>query len=339
MILLATDVAPSQALRKLSGALLKLGHEANLYVGDGKTVPDGSTLNLSDVEAVVVGMSSTATSAQPEIALATRAKTAGVPVYLYADTFGVHNRPGFGEILPGSTLFHISEAEAEAARNTFPETQVVATGNPMAEGFFFPKYNRAQVREKLGIQNDEIKVVLCPGGKSALINLIHFGRVVEDLQHMKNVIIFLSPHQSDTTNVSVYQELCDLSFLPIQLVPCRLLLSASDMLVGMDMVFESASTIGIEAACQRIPVVTYLSPFARKRLHEGTGKATWPLADQGVVYDYGAFESPARSLDYILKTGACRNLDILDRLYPKPERKGIALEKMIDAITSVLVAA
>lgn len=327
-------MAPSQAFSKLANSLIGSSHQVDTYLSEGKAPFNSTTIELSGVDAVVVGMSSNPAAAQPEIDLATRAKIAGIPVYLYADTFSVHNRPGFGEILPGSTLFHISEAEAVDARSTFPETNVVATGNPMTEGFFFPKYTRDEVRQKLGGHPSFFKWVLCPAGKSMLINLLHFGRVAEEFEGEEDVGVLLSLHPGDKTDPSVYHELCSLSPVPMTIIE-RTVLSASDMLPAIDMVFDSASTVGVEAACLRIPVVTYLSPMARTRLFKATSKTTWGLCDQWAAYDYHELNSPRSDLLRILRGRVCRDLPSLEKFYPQPARVGVAVEKMMAEITKV----
>lgn len=345
ILLVAQDTAPSDALRLLSDRLV---HERRLDTAGETEIPVFTTVSflaggkdflatlaeilshVADCNAVVVGMSSSEALSKEEFAVAREAIRLGKPVFCYADTFGL--RPYFKDVLdaPGTTLFHLNDDEADVALTTYPMLQVVTTGNPMWEKFFFPKFTRDAVRERLGI-SEGVKVVLCPGGKDAAINILHFTRAVEEFPcaHSKTVVI-LSLHGGDKTDPLVYTTLKDYAPLGVivKIIPSKEM-SGSDILPGVDLVYASASTIEIEAVCQRIPVASYISSIARRRLRKTTGNDVWELTEQGVsfnVEDYGTC-NPARLLagmtDYRTK---------YEELYPKPEKLGVALDKMVTAI-------
>lgn len=338
--LVAQDMAPSQALGLIADKLSKNGHFAMSLLGNSNTPPSHGTIctHVANSRAIVVGMSSSKELAQPELYALEVARNHGIPAFCYADTYGAHNRPWFEELLAGTTLFHISESEADKARSLLPKTNVIATGNPMWDDFFFPKFTRAEVQEKLAL-TAEHKAVLCPGGKSAAVNVLHFSRTIELCSDIQNLVVFLSLHPGDKTDPAVYQELVDLAPVPGTIVP-KELLSAPDMLPGINLVIESASTIGIEAACQRIPVVDYFSSLARARLKKTTGSDQWPLCGQ-VAHDldiYHGFE--VELVKDLLAGGGHKKLFVqnAEKMFPAPKEKGAAIRSMVAAIEQASAA-
>ena len=341
IVLVAKDMAPSQILSLIEKVLTQdNGITVNAFLASGKEFSNDLETILdfaSDARAVVVGMSSSKELAEEEIAVAKEALEIGTPVFCYADTFGL--RPHFDEVLSHrlTTLFCINEKQAEQAREKYPDLKVVVTGNPAWEQFFFPKLTREQSRDKLGIGLDET-VVLCPGGKDAVVNTLHFSAAIESYAGDKVCHVIISLHPGDKTLPSVYQSLVD--FAPdnvkVRIIPASEM-SASDILSGADCVISSASTIEVEALCRDvpIPVFSYLSPLAKRRLKKATGSEEWELVKMEVVYEYDHV-TRLNLLDSIkdwMSYGEdSMQVKKIRKHFPKPEKLGTAIDKMVDAI-------
>lgn len=341
VLLVARDTAPSEALkllshvltweRNLDGALESPIYEPQGFLAGGKdfsvTLPEILS-HVADCDAVVVGMSSSEELAKEELAVARETIRLGKPVFCYADTFGL--RPYFKDVLEasGTTLFHLNDYEVQEAVKKHPTLDAVSTGNPMWETYFFPKSTREQVRESLGISNDA-KVILCPGGKDVAVNILHFSKAIEDAQCLKKhqVVVILSLHGGDRTDPAAYNTLKDYTpeGVTVKIVSGKDM-SGSDILPGVDLVCASASTIEIEAICQRIPVVSYISNLARRRLKKATGSDVWELVTQRVVLDANDGEDEVNPIGFGLHFDSTMSRRV--ELYPKPKHPGTALTKM-----------
>jgi hypothetical protein len=149
-------------------------------------------------------------------------------------------------------------------------------------------------------------------------------------------LVVICPHPGDTTPLEdYYNPVCRNAATNIRIVT-KEQMSGPDLLPGVDLVFESASTIGIEAVCQRIPVVDWFSEIGLERLTKATGSSTWPLCAQGSSFLY----KDSDDLDVVrsMANGTAADYQrLVDELYPKPTRKGIALEKILEEIERVAV--
>lgn len=355
-LLVARDVAPSQALTEVMKELEKQGHEplACLDFGKPSEIPLGTTARLvADSDIVLIGMSCTAERSAEEINVAQTAITQGIPLALYADTYNCHNRPWFKEVIPqASALFVINEEEAKKARETFPGLIVVASGNPMWEGFCFPKYSRAEVRKQLGIAEDEI-FILAPGGKSATVNILFWGGILEALHNAclrdKKFQLVLALHPGDRNSeaidpkdqkpLEVYADLVKYSPVPTRMlgkeIPTRLI---SDLIPGIDLLIESASTIGIEAAHQRKPVIDYFTEVALARMKEGTGSRDWDPCWLGVAKATYCVPDLATIIEQLLDDNHYTKTHQLERqqeIYPAPPKKGAAVKKIVETLVTI----
>jgi len=261
-----------------------------------------------------------------------------IPVFCCPDTFGL--RPHFREILSNrlTTLFCINEKQAEQAREEYPDLKVFVTGNPEWEKFFFPKLTREQSREKLGIGLEET-VILLPAGKDVAVNIIHFNAAIESYTGDKVCHLIISLRPGDSTPLSIYQTLVD--FAPenvkVRIVPASEM-SASDILSGADGVFASASTLETEALCREKPifVISFLSPLAKRRLKKATGSDKWELVEMGIVYECEQ-TTGVNLIDSISVWNTIEDSakeEHIRKHFPKPERVGTAIDKMVNAIFS-----
>ena len=345
IVLIAQDFAPSQALERLNPSLVATGHSVSSFLASGKQAAWENTdilTALTDSQLLILGMSSSTELARHELLAVTEATARGISFGFYCDTFGGHHRPWFQPFRDkASFLFVINEREATDARNLFPHATVVATGNPMWEEFFTPKADRQAVRQRLNIADDRT-VIICPGGKNAAINIIHWGSVIEAIKmiggKIQNPIIIITLHPGDQTPASLYQDL--VQFSPI---PCLLLgkdaVTSSELIPAADLIVESISSIGIEAACQRKPIISFLSAVALERHRKLTGNPTWELCELGVSEP--VLGDTALLSDHLLPSLGFSHgqRQRQAECFPAPAARGTAVNLMANAIQTFLAEA
>src|SRR3989338_1259507 len=95
VVLVAEDIAPSSAFELLAAELRNRGHAVTDLLGDGKVFPDTFEVVQREVRkasVVVVGMSSSAELAKPEMVACEEATRGGVSFGFYGDTYHCHER-------------------------------------------------------------------------------------------------------------------------------------------------------------------------------------------------------------------------------------------------------
>lgn len=381
VVLVGYDVAPSQALERVGKELSASGVDVCLFLGNGKPIKNAYDAQLIAEHPCVVlcGLSSSKEFAKDEIATAEVAMQMGMPFGFYADTYGTINRPWFAHLREkASFIFVINEEEGEKARELYPNAKVIVSGNPMWEDFFTPKLSREEVRRKLEV-GDEEQMVLCPGGKSPAVNILHWGSVIEALSLDQDSLmprkwkVFLSPHPGDkpaallkqiaklkeerlktlplslelTKEITLideilkivedsyltkYQELVKYSArVPVRVVT-KDFMSASDMVPGADFVIDSGSTVAIEAACQRIPVITNLWEITLARLKETSGSRNWEPCELDVAAMVEGDPHGLLKTINILSRDSEEMKTRQEAVYPAPPEKGAAVRKMVETL-------
>ncbi len=345
VFLVAQDIAPSTAFRLLEAELKRRGHAAKTLVGKGNVFP----VSIADVRqavreasVVVVGMSSSAKLAEPEIAAFDEATTVGIPFGFYGDTYHCHERAGedswFGPARRVADFFFaINKEEANAAKTvlTNPNLKSIVTGNPMWEDYAFPKFTREEVRAKYNIADDEI-LVLAPGLKIPAINLLNWGLLVEAVSGLERKIrIFIYFHSGDKTPLSVYEDLKTFSPVPIEFLDAGV--RAADVLPGTDVVVAWNCSVVVEAAHQRIPVVALSTKLGRRRVFSESNTEKWEPVELGVAVEANCGNLKDK-LD--IYTNSFEQINDLKKrqaeVYPKSQEKGSAVRKMADALESLV---
>ncbi|MBI4118591.1 MAG: hypothetical protein HY455_03595 [Parcubacteria group bacterium] len=351
LVLVARDVAPSKALLKLGEAGWPLGIVQHRILGNGTSIDTGvvhTTLNGLRYKACLVSaLSSHPHFAETEIRACEEALRRGIPYGFYADTWGiVAGRPHFTEKIKhgASFLFVVNEKEARRAREYFPNAKIVASGNPMQEDWFFPKRTYIDVRLQMGVLPEQI-AILCPSGKDLAVNLIHFSGAIEAAGKLNaKAIVFLAIHPGDPPeHLKHYEFLAKYAGLvsgtSIRLVtkdaiPC------SELLVGCDVVVASMSTIDCEAACQRKPVIDFMSQTALGVHSVLDGGWGWELATEGASFPiYGDTGKLRTAIELLLnKESSMRREQIRfqKRLFPTPTERGVAVRLMRETVLGFL---
>lgn len=313
-LLVAFDAAPSNAFKLLEGELTNRGHEVTLIVGNGQRIDEGTfedaLKSIQDlrVDVILCGMSSNAERSECEIRLAQQALHCGTKVGFYADIYGCHKRPWFTNVVHQSHfLCVIDEQEAEDARERYPNTVVLVTGNPTWAAFFHPRLTRAESREKMAMGDDDI-VILSPAGKTTPVIMHFWGEVIAAahklqavLRDTKKVHVILARHPGDKTSVELYKPFIDLSRISVRLVN-KDEIPLSDMIPGCDVLVAAYSTNGVEAACQRVPVIDYFTRLNMNEWNRLTGSSIWEparkAASKVVTEDIGELAFSMKALAY-----------------------------------------
>lgn len=383
VVLVAKDVAPSSAFERLELELTKQSIRSFSFLRgiDRRAEAGNAELSMETwmehCDVVLLGMSSSEKLAEIEIRAAEEAVKWNIPFGLYADTYGVINRGWLAHLRDkASFVFVINEEEGKKARGLYPNAKVVITGNPMWEDFCTPKLSREEVRQRLGV-SDEQKMVLCSGGKNLAVNMLHWGGVIEAFSKKsapKDYKVFLSVHPGDKpaeeikkiqklvaeSNLDLDKDVVDqlidrlvktaeASYLahyndlvryskrvPVKVVT-KDFMSGPDMLPGADLVIESASTLGIEAAFQRIPVISSFWEVALARIEESCGSRDWELCDSGAALRVDG--DPNQLLyfiqDLLLSGSLANGFGMKERqaeAYPMPPEKGAAVRMMAETL-------
>lgn len=291
VLLVAGDTAQSNAFRMLEGKLQAQGMNVTSLIGGGKPVG----IAAEDLEALVgshdvvlTGMSSFPENSVEEIKAAEIAELHGLPYGFYADVYGAYERPHFHHLREGAKfLFVLNAEEKDKASVLFPKTDVVPSGNPTWENYFFPQYTREEVRTQFGVEEDEI-MVLIPGTTVLERNVFLLSALTATLKFYPSLSdqkwkLFYAVHPGDLmyrTNDKVYDSFREWSKYPFTVVP-KSTAPSSSMIPGADYILDCGTSIGIEAAHQRKKVICYFSEFT---LNAEGAYRHWTPCEKGVMH-------------------------------------------------------
>ena len=274
VVLVARDFAGCFGLKALKATLETLGMECVEYLGFGKPIasPLGEIRSAVErADAVVVGRSSSAELAEPEIEALAAGMNAGIPCFMYSDAW-VTLLPWFREFYERmACLFVLHEFCAGQARWVFPEMNVVVSGNPEWEDFYpGPDYDakRAEMREwfwEMGAPADA-QMILVPGVKTREHNLILWSDVAEAASRLGGFCMVASMHPGDRNDPAGYRnDLAELG-VPMIFLNRDSGVSTVELVPACDWIISSFSTLGDRACCQGKRVIDYISPQAHARL-------------------------------------------------------------------------
>lgn len=339
-------VATSRAFERLAPKLQEEGCDVSFFLAHGGNLLrerwEEMQKAVESAEALVVGVGDKEENAREEVAACDIAVAQNIPFGFFADTYDVIARPWLRKFVKEECfIFVINSSEKEKAQKLFPNAKVVVSGNPTWEDFFFPKLTREEVRNKLGVKPEE-KMLLIPMGKDAVINSIHINAVIEAVYPLKFFRIFAALHLGHRkydggVNASevygTFAKLRNVEFVT------KDIMSTSDMLPGCDLVVEFASTVGIEAACQRIPVIDYFPSIILDWLESVIGKRTWEPCELGIakaVYVPDDLYIAIHELVFLPGSKAAVALkQRQEEVYPKPQERGSSVRIMTSIILSL----
>lgn len=370
IVMVGHDAAPSAAFKKVADMLeSNIGMERatdwrmrqdtyyDAFLGGGEPIK----ASIAEIERAVVssnvllcGMSSSPKLVEEELAAIRVAFKAGVPVVLYADTHGAVKRSWFEEVRGmANAILVVSHKEAEDARVLFPDAEPVLSGNPSVEEAFFPKTTKVWVRERLGVRDDE-KVILIPGYKFPAITMPTVLATVDavDMIPETNFYLVVSLHPGDDAwkaNNAIYddllgyflhyKEVTDLANLRVRVTCSRHpdeenRIATSDILPGADTLVSTMSTEEQKAACQRIPVVEYLTAVALDRMEKNFGTRDWEPCQQGIAEEvFADHRRLAGAIKSLLSSEGQEKMRAAQELhYPAISEPGHALKVMAETV-------
>ena len=356
--MVARDAAPSRAFQRLARLLETRGHHVTLMVGDGKPLKEKSqqiARAVACADAALLGMSSSPELAKPEIAAGKAAQRAGVPFGFYgADGLRTWARARegawFAPLAQGAALYlGITQEDAEAARAVFPRARLVGTGNPLREEMAFSTFAREEVRARLGIAPEE-KLVLAPGSKFGAGNMALWAMTVDALALLAaegyRLRLVLAPHPGDRTPYAVdpvtgkplglYEELASYSPVPTQILS-RGELTASDVVMGADLTVQCKSSVGMESAYKKVPLITVgLGVLLAKHERESGSRELEEVSSgiaEFVTADAYALADALKRL--LTPEGYAPQRARQEAYCPRPKRPGQALRKMASAVEAL----
>ncbi len=356
LIVVGHDVAPCGGLSAIAKEL-EGRFDVTRFLANGKDIAKteaalnsnedvrrGDFSYLSEVmeaclcsDVIVTGCSSSDFLSREE-ALAMRiAKMTGKPLVVYADTFKVYRAPWFEFARNAVSLAFVqSEDDCKDASGYFPNARVVVTGSPVIEAAFYPPTTRAEVNARLGL-SDDTRMVLVSTAKEFKENEALLKPVLQAMRVLgQDYVLTVSSHPGDLNDKGSYQKWADEAGVPMRLYE-KGVISSQELLPRADVVITGGSAIAIEAACQRIPVIDFLSEGFLKRMQEKKGTSEWEREEMGIaraVYDP---EQIAGAIRGLLSIGGFDSMHrAQEKYYPHPTHKGEAAEKMAAEILSLL---
>ncbi len=336
VVLVAGDFAQSEVLKMLGEALEKKGHKVGNFLAYGET----PIFNFKSIKEELVGadwlISGMSEHSNEEVVVVKEAMEKNVKIALYADTFDAHKLPAFGFARKEKLrLFVINDGEVEDARKLFPNADVIVTGNPRWEEFFSSSPMPSAARAVLDITEDK-KVILCVGDKYLAQNILQFGATIDAIQKLgweNKVKLFFALHPGDTNDYKFYYEL-------VRHANCDCLIldgpDETDKILSVsDLVIEFTSTVGIKAACLRLPVIDFCSTIAMRGKKPVEGVSPWKLAEYGAtepIY-YGSSTDLAKAMLNLEVTSFHQRRN-QEKMFPKPDSSepGSAIQKMCEAL-------
>lgn len=361
--LIGHDVAPSQAFLMFEPILKGHGDTVCTLVANGKP-PEFSRDDIQKAvrgsDIVLIGMSALAKNAELEIFAAETARKNSVTYGFYGDVAKCWGRAGaknyFGPVAADAEFYMgVHQKDANDAVKVFHNHALFyGTGNPVREEDAFPKMTREKARGILEISENE-KLILVPGSKFAGANFSLLAILMEALEEVEttgtihNIQVIFCLHPGDKTPYAVdprdnkelklYQEFLTQSSVPSRMIT-KNLISSADAVSGADLVIECGSSIGFVAVFQRVPVITVPIVSAINRWEEINHSRTTELMDDRVSYVLDNVDPfflsgvVANLLDH--ESEEYKNLlEIQKEKYPLPQKRGEALQKMINVIHEI----
>jgi len=347
-VFVAQDKGPSDALRLLAWEINERrdGVFSYLACGRGKIDSEPGSIPMQDAiimsDFVLCGMSSSAALAREEIKAAELAIRHKIPLGFFSDTFGSWKREWFGKVLPYAAVLFVANAEERTEAQQLV-VNVVNAGNPTWERYHIFQRTREEVRAALGTP-DDVVLILSPGRKKAAVNILLWSVVAEAIGRVAGgeydkYQVLLCPHPGDQTPLQIYADIEKYSSVPARIIRPETM-STSEILCGSDLVIEFASSIGIEAACKRIPVIDFFTGILLGNLQEEYGTSVWPLCQSGAAESTFGIQQLAETAYRLLNNPIGRRNAMAKQaeVFPAPPVPGTSVRIMAETIDAIVMA-
>lgn len=298
---------------------------------------EGIRTQVSEASLVLCGMSSVPENAEDEIFSAHFAAYYGIPFGFYADTFGVVGRPNFQHLLEQTNfIFTVTAAEADKIQAKFKKIQVVACGNPIWEKYAARKIDPQKIRQTRQVPEDS-RLIISPGGKISGLNMLLWSTILSAIQRLPdyNIRLWLAPHPGDSTPDYFYRNLLQ-EYEALSQILARTGHLEDLGLEAADLVIQSASTIGIIAACWGIPVIDFIDKAHADRLERITGQRNWPPTEAGASLLCTHHEEMVHLIASLLKHRGQPVLSEHQNKFMPISPEGTAIKKMLATIRQYL---
>lgn len=289
VVLLTQDVGNGNAHKRISEALVRAGHHAILFLGEGKPMREGTfrkiSTALTGADWLIISYSSTRERIEEERYAMIMAYTLGVPIMMMGENYYTWFRGSwYGEVRREISLLSVvSESEILTAKaHVGEDTEIIRAPNPNWCTYFTATYTSDAIGQKLGIA-EETKMILGIGSKEEDRNLLLYGGVIEACNGMPkmNLEIIFTLHPGAMRGTSVYDDLLVKSVHPVRFVD-KEVISSQEMLPRCDLVVvPGGSTVGVMACCQRRPVIDFINPVDRDWWRDISGCDYWDPARMG----------------------------------------------------------
>lgn len=329
-------MAPSIAFTTLAEHLTTKGVQTLSLIGAGKSTNLKNLDSLvENADVVLIGISGPKELAREELIAAEIATVQNIPYGFYSDTYDVFRAPLINRKLKSRAafLFVPCEEEREEAKKIFPNAEIIASGNPTWEDFFSPKYSKKQVRDLLMIKRKE-KAVLCSLGTVFEINMKILKALDAALTQIRNinirskVIVGIHPGDQNYRKDHLIYTKNFQAKVPMRFIT-RDEMPTMDIIPGADYVVDTpGSSIGINAACLRKPVICYCSEIALDNLEKSTTKKLWRPCKLGVMKPV----NDPNGLAYEFHQDFGQMIKRQKEVYPKPAQKGRAIKIMTETL-------
>ena len=337
--LIGHDVQPSMAFTDLGRELCTRGLRVLTGVMSGKDRQQVGANLVQASRCVVIGMSSSPQWAQVEVAAAQAAMEADVPFGFYSDIFRCHRRAWFEPFrAKASFVFAFNQAEVSDAQSYFPKAKIVATGNPTHVSYFTRSMSAEDVEKIIAADSDAF-VVFVSCSKHLKITLELLDAAVAACGGLDRVRIVAGLHPGDQNPVEAYMAHAAEMGAQVTFVTKKEL-TGPQALCRANLLIESTGSLGIEAACKRIPVVNFLTPTSLELLVQETGAPEWPPCMHGTSIRVD--NDPQRLRDYVVLLHSGQKLPDLTRrqeeIYPQPAIPGSSqsIKIMADTVGQLL---
>lgn len=334
VVLVGADAAPCEVF-----SILEKRHGCRAFLGKGKTLSptDELTEAVESARLVLIGLSVPAKRAEAELHAARVAIENGVHFGFYADAPGAAMRPWFEHaIFASDFLAVLNEHDRKVAHSVFPPVDVKATGNPAWDKYWFPKVGRKEARAKLGLKDSQMFLYVS-GNKVTAISVPAVSAVHQAVVTIPEADwrVLVGIHPSDPCPLDAYQEFTTYSAKnksgePIVGIVDRDVADEEACVQAADMILGTASTAEVAGGICRIPTFAFLTELSLNRNPIVTGQREWFWGEVGVsIVVRGESSWLAAELRRVFTPGgfdAIRRR--MEEVFVKPERPGVALEKL-----------
>ncbi len=137
-------------------------------------------------------------------------------------------------------------------------------------------------------------------------------------------------------NLGIYGDLLKFSAVPVMMADRNV--KTSDLVPGADLIVEWGSSIGIEAAHQRLPIVSLATMVGRRRMASTSKTVKWELCELGVSVEVDSADgahSLAEAIGDLLEDSSAQK-ERQAQVYPVPAERGTSIRKMVEALEALV---